>query len=136
MAGVSVPHSRFVFPAALRTPRCLLIFSRILVVLAFVSSPTGNRSSMASSGTWMGSGLDDQDIRKLRRGRFLGRTDDVGARAPDSKEISPKPKKGEFVVFLTHLERGLGLPASPFFQEFLRFYGLQPHHLGDRKSVV
>ena len=85
---------------------------------------------MASTGAWMGSGVDDRDIRKLRRGRFLGRTDDVGARAPDPEEISPKPKKGEFVVFSAHLERGLGLPVSPFFLEFLRFYGLQPHHLG------
>ena len=54
----------------------------------------------------------------------------MGARAPNSEEILPAPRKGEFVVFAAHLERGLGLPASPFFVEFLRFYGLQPHHLG------
>ena len=74
--------------------------------------------------------MDAQDIRRLCRGRFMGRTDDVGARAPAPEEISPKPRQGEFVVFSTHLERGLGLPASPFFSEFLRFYGLQTHHLG------
>ena len=60
----------------------------------------------------------------------MGKTDNVGARAPDLEEVSPKPEKGEFVVFNAHWERGLGLPASPFFLEFLRFYGLQPHHLG------
>ena len=53
----------------------------------------------------------------------------MGARAPDPEEISPKPEKGEVVVFNAHLERGLGLPVSSFFSEFLRFYGLQPHHL-------
>ena len=68
--------------------------------------------------------MDTPAVKKLRRGRFLGRIEDVGARAPDSEEISPAPKKGEFVVFAAHLERGLGLPASPFFAEFLRFYGL------------
>ena len=60
----------------------------------------------------------------------MGTAEEVGARAPDLEEISSNPKEDEFVVFATHLERGLGLPASPFFQEFLRFYGLQPHHLG------
>ena len=85
---------------------------------------------MASSGAWMGSDVESSDIRKLRRGRFLGLTEEVRARAPSSDEISPNPEEGEFVVFSTHLERGLGLPASPFLQEFLRLYGLQPHHLG------
>ena len=33
-------------------------------------------------------------------------------------------------MFYTHVERGLGLPVSSFFNEFLHFYGLQPHHLG------
>ena len=54
----------------------------------------------------------------------------MGACAPDPEEIKPNPKKGEFLVFLAHLDRGLGLPVSPFFLEFLRLYGLQPHHLG------
>ena len=85
---------------------------------------------MASTDAWMGSTIDDFDIRRLRRGRFLGKTDDVGARAPDPAEISPKPEKGEFVVFSAHFERGLALPVSSLFSEFLRFYGLQPHHLG------
>ena len=34
------------------------------------------------------------------------------------------------MVFLTHLERGFGLPASTFFRVFLEFFGLQLHHLG------
>ena len=72
----------------------------------------------------MGSNVDDAKIRRLRRGRFLGSIEEVGARAPSPDEISPDPEEGEFVVFSSHLERGLGLQTSPFFQEFLRFYGL------------
>ena len=79
---------------------------------------------MPSSGAWMGSDMSDSDIRRLHRGQFLGLAEEVGARAPSLDEISPSPKEGEFVMFSAHLERGLGLPASPFFQEFLRFYGL------------
>ena len=110
---------------------------------------------MASTGAWMGSTIDEAFLRKIRRNGFLGTTGDVEARAPPAGEISPKPKKGKFVMFYAHVERGLGLPTSSFFSEFLHFYGLQPHHLGancitqlscfvtlcetylgDRKSVV
>ena len=89
---------------------------------------------MAKTGAWMGSAVDDAFLWKLRRNRFLGMTGDVGARAPPEGEVSPNRRKGEFVVFSAHLERGLGLPASSFFSEFLRFYGLQPHHLGETAS--
>ena len=39
------------------------------------------------------------------------------------------PAAGECVVFVTHFERGFGLPASPFFRAFLNRFHLQPHHL-------
>ena len=78
----------------------------------------------------MGSTVDDDFIWELRRRMFLGMTDDVGACAPPEEEVSPAPKEDEVVVFSAHLERGLGLPVSSFFAEFLRFYGLYPHHLG------
>ena len=41
---------------------------------------------------------------------------------PDPEEVAPDPKKGEVVVFDTHMERGLALPVSPFFTQFLRFF--------------
>ena len=85
---------------------------------------------MASTDAWVGSTIDDADVRRLRLGRFLGKEDEVGARAPDPEEILPNPEKGKVVVFNAHLERGLALPVSTFFTDFLRFYGLQPHHLG------
>ena len=56
--------------------------------------------------------------------------EEVATRAPGADEVSPDPAAGEVVVFSSHLARGLGLPVSPFFQQFLSFYGLQSHHLG------
>ena len=44
-------------------------------------------------------------------------------------EVVPEARAGERVVFLTHFERGFGLPASTFFRDFLNFHHLQPHHL-------
>jgi hypothetical protein len=41
----------------------------------------------------------------------------------------PAPESGERVVFISHFERGFGLPASDFFRDFLDTYELQPHHL-------
>ncbi|KAK1649107.1 hypothetical protein QYE76_066912 [Lolium multiflorum] len=44
--------------------------------------------------------------------------------------------QGERVVFISHFERGFGLPASPFFCAFLDFFGLQPHHLPANACVT
>ncbi|KAE8789689.1 hypothetical protein D1007_36119 [Hordeum vulgare] len=52
----------------------------------------------------------------------------VAVRIPGA-ETSPKPQEGEVVVFDEHFYRGFGLPASAFFNNFLTFFGLQPHHL-------
>jgi hypothetical protein len=41
----------------------------------------------------------------------------------------PALESGERVVFISHFERGFGLPASDFFRDFLDTYELQPHHL-------
>jgi hypothetical protein len=41
----------------------------------------------------------------------------------------PAPESGEHVVFISHFERGFGLPVSDFFRDFLDTYDLQPQHL-------
>ena len=78
----------------------------------------------------MGSSVDGAELGRVHRRGFLGLKEEVGTRAPDRDEISPDPRADEVVVFSSHLARVLGLPASPFFQQFLAFYGLQIHHLG------
>ncbi|KAK1645178.1 hypothetical protein QYE76_062983 [Lolium multiflorum] len=74
----------------------------------------------------MGSNVTEYEIDWLYRSRRI--PEGVTCRIPGD-EIEPEPQPGEHVVFLAHFERGFGLPASPFFREFLNFYELQPHHL-------
>ena len=45
-------------------------------------------------------------------------------------------EEGERVIFRSHFQRGLGLPASSFFRSFLEFYQLQPHHLTPNAVVL
>ncbi|KAK1614359.1 hypothetical protein QYE76_019876, partial [Lolium multiflorum] len=77
--------------------------------------------------------------------RTCGRTtsSDWCASAPRSvvtrvpgEETEPTPEPGERVVFGAHLDRGLGLPASTFFRQFLDNFGLQPHHLPANACVL
>ena len=60
----------------------------------------------------------------------LGTEADIAVRVPADDEIRPDPGRGEVVLFVDHLERGLALPVSPFFRQFLDYFNLQPHHLG------
>jgi hypothetical protein len=60
------------------------------------------------SGSWEGSIIKAEDVERLRRTlRIL-----VGmvTRIP-GEEMVPEPEPGERVVFISHLERGFGLPA-------------------------
>jgi hypothetical protein len=77
-------------------------------------------------GCWDGSETSQDDLDWLYRTHRI--PPQVKSRLPD-EEIEPEPKEGEHVVFLTHFERGFGLPASPFFRYFLEILSLQPHHL-------
>jgi len=77
-------------------------------------------------GRWEGSDVTRDDLDWLRSTRRI--TPEVICRKP-GKELVPTPEPGERVVFLTHFERGFGLPASDFFRDFLDTFGLQPHHL-------
>ena len=71
----------------------------------------------------MGSNVTSEDITQLRATRRLPRETDVGVRLPRGEQ-RPRPEGQERVVFLTHFERGFGLPASTFFRVFLEFFGL------------
>ncbi|KAK1646107.1 hypothetical protein QYE76_063912 [Lolium multiflorum] len=90
------------------------------------SETSGEEPSPITRGAWMGSNVTEYEIDWLYRSRRI--PEGVTCRLPGD-EIEPEPQPGEHVVFLAHFERGFGLPASPFFREFLNFYELQPHHL-------
>ena len=51
-------------------------------------------------------------------------------RAPSSTEVASSPQDGEFILFASQLERGLGLPTSKFFRRFLAYYAVKPSNLG------
>ena len=83
--------------------------------------------------SWGGSDVTNADIRWLRKSRRI--PDGVACRLPGD-EVEPQPEDGERVVFLTHFERGFGLPVSDFMVEFLKKFELQPHHLPANAIVL
>ncbi|KAE8799638.1 hypothetical protein D1007_25020 [Hordeum vulgare] len=89
----------------------------------------GSSSKKTSSqGAWLGSEICEGHIEVLRHGRLLPPASQVLVRIPGT-EAAPTPVVGEIVIFDEHFYRGFGLPASPFFSEWLHFFGLKPHHL-------
>ncbi|KAE8797044.1 hypothetical protein D1007_27830 [Hordeum vulgare] len=89
----------------------------------------GSSSKKTSShGAWLGSVICDGRIDALRHHRMLPRVSQVSVRIPGA-ETAPTSEEGEIVVFDEHFYWGFGLPASPFFSNWLIFFGLQAHHL-------
>ena len=83
-------------------------------------------TAAADRGAWAGSWVCQDDLDWLYRTRRIPAG--VVARLP-SVELAPSPNPGKFVVFLSHFQRGFGLPVSDFFRDWLSTYHLQPHHL-------
>src|SRR3954468_16128793 len=83
-------------------------------------------TSQASRGCWKGSTVSVHSIQALIRARKMPAG--IQWRAPGA-EVVHCPRAGERVVFLSHFERGFGLPASTFLRDILDFHRLQPHHL-------
>jgi hypothetical protein len=79
----------------------------------------------ACPGAWCGSNVTEEDLDELRRYRQLPPLNLVATRIPPATEVLPAPQDGEHVVFLSHFERGFGLPTSPFLLEFLEHFSLR-----------
>jgi hypothetical protein len=86
----------------------------------------GPSSADYSRGRWDDSDVTKAEIDWLYRTRRI--PEGVAFRIP-GEELTPIPELGEVVVFTAHFVRGLGLPVSYFFRNFLDIYELQPHHL-------
>ena len=80
-------------------------------------------------GDWKGSVVTPELIAELQQEGVLGTEEDIQVRLPPADEIRPAPRHGESVLFVEHLERGLALPMSLFFRQFLEYFELQPHYL-------
>ena len=76
--------------------------------------------------SWEGSDVYEDDIKWLTRTRLI--PEGVTCRIPGN-EAEPSLQPGKRMVFVTHFEHDFGLPESPFFQDFLTRFCLQPHHL-------
>ena len=77
---------------------------------------------------WKKCTASEEEIQSLvRQGLLLDKT--ILQWKSCSGELFPTENNQEIPLFLSFCERGFGMPASPFFKEFLSFYNLQVHHL-------
>ena len=60
----------------------------------------------------MPSSVTEEDVLQLREAKYLAY--EVSHRLPAQGQAVPAPEPGEFVVFVSHLRRGLGFPTDPF----------------------
>ncbi|KAE8793783.1 hypothetical protein D1007_31526 [Hordeum vulgare] len=92
------------------------------------TSKKSSTQKASSQGAWLGSKIYEGHIEALRHHRLLPPTSQVLVRIPGA-ETAPTPVVREVVVFNEYFYWGFGLPTSTFFSEWLRFFGLEPHHL-------
>jgi hypothetical protein len=85
-----------------------------------------NPAQVQGCSGWEGSEVTPADITWITTTRRVPAG--VACRLP-AGEIVPALESGERIVFISHFERGFGLPASDFFRDFLDTCDLQPHHL-------
>ena len=79
------------------------------------------------AGDWVASNCTEALLKSYQAAGLLvkGRY-----RVPPAIESTPSPRNGEFIVFTSQLERGLGFPTSKFFRRFLAFYAIKLSDLG------
>jgi hypothetical protein len=80
-----------------------------------------NPAQVQGRSGWEGSEVTPADISWVITTRRIPAG--VACRLP-AGEIVPAPESNECVVFISHFERGFGLPASDFFRDFLDTYNL------------
>ena len=79
---------------------------------------------MATSGGWGKSTLKKPALLPyISSGVILAKAKNRW-RIP-GEETAPDPEKGEFIVFLSFLDRGLAFPTSRFLRQFLNFYNIK-----------
>jgi hypothetical protein len=73
--------------------------------------------------SWEGSEVTPVDISWITTTRRVPAG--IACRLPTGGTV-PAPESGECVVFISHFERGFGLPVSDFFRDFLDTYDIEP----------
>ncbi|KAK1680429.1 hypothetical protein QYE76_041277 [Lolium multiflorum] len=77
-------------------------------------------------GSWEGSKVAEVDIWRLWGAQCIPEW--VECCVPGD-EMAPVTQLGEVIVFVSHFERGVGMPVSDFFWWFVGFFGLETHDL-------
>ena len=91
--------------------------------------PPNNSTSMTSKGAWTRSKMKAEILLLYISQGVIPEAKDNRWRIPGSEE-SPAPRRSEFVVFLSFLDRGLSFPSSLFLRKFLSFYNIKLTDLG------
>jgi hypothetical protein len=100
---------------------------------AMSASEEDNSAPLQGRFGWEGSEVTPADISWITTTRRV--PDGVVCRLPVGETV-PAPEPGERVIFISHFERGFGLPVSDFFQDFLDTYDLQPHHTSANAVMI
>ena len=75
----------------------------------------------------MASSVTEEDIKKLRKARYL--TAEIPHRLPAQGQVIPTPEPNGSVVFISHFLWGLGFSLDPFVRGLMFYYGLDFHDL-------
>jgi hypothetical protein len=102
-------------------------------MMATSASEEDTSAQLQGRSGWEGSEVTPADISWITTTRRV--PEGVACRLPVG-EIVPAPGPSKRVVFITHFERGFGLPASDFFWDFLDTYDLQPHHIPTNAVMI
>ena len=78
-------------------------------------------------GRWMPSSVTEEDVLKLREAKYLSY--EISHRLPAEGQAIPTTEPDEYVVFVSHLRRGIGFPMDPFLRGLMFYYGLEFHDL-------
>src|SRR3954462_11096912 len=100
-------------------PLCLSSSSTPLAAALESSMATAEDKAAASRGRWKGSTVNAGEIQTLIQARKM--PEGILWREP-GREVVPTPRQGDPLVVVSHFDRGVGLPTSTFFREFLDFH--------------
>ena len=89
-------------------------------------APSGD---MAAHSGWCKSTCKAEHLLPFCNSKILPEKAENQWRIP-GVEGWPMPRRGEFVVFTSFLERGLSFPTSRFLRQFLSFYRIKISDLG------
>jgi hypothetical protein len=87
------------------------------------------------STVWEMSTVTEEQIQSLADRGLLRPKAQVDCR-PEAGEEFPTEGTGEIVIFLAHIERGFGVPASDFLRRLLHFYHIELVHLAPNSITI